>query len=78
MANPTAKLSLLKRELATLIEIVKERQRLNAAFDYAAVPDDLAGEIGDEHEVVNGILSMLEASYADTFEAMPVRKVKNG
>lgn len=69
MANDsTAKVSLLKKELLALIAIVeKEKQRFDA-IDYEKLNDDEAGETGDEHETIDGILSMLKASYADTFK----------
>lgn len=38
------------------------------AIDYEQLDDDEAGDVGDEHEVVNGLLSMLKIAYSDTFE----------
>jgi hypothetical protein len=69
MANDsTAKISLLKKELLALIAIVENEKQRFDAIDYEKLNDDEAGETGDEHETIDGILSMLKASYADTFK----------
>jgi|GEM_PF-3444549 hypothetical protein len=69
MANDsTAKISLLKKELLALIAIVENEKQRFDAIDYEKLSDDEAGETGDEHETIDGILSMLKASYADTFK----------
>lgn len=66
--NATAKVSLLKKELAALITIVEAEKQRYDAIDYDSLSDDEAGDTGDQHETVDGILAMLKASYADTFE----------
>ncbi|WP_445767171.1 hypothetical protein [Rheinheimera sp.] len=65
--NATAKVSLLKKELAALIAIVETEKQRYDAIDYDSLSDDEAGDTGDEHETIDGILVMLKASYADTF-----------
>ena len=67
-SNSTAKLSLIKKELVTLISIVEKEKEKFDAIDYDQLDDDEAGDVGDEHEVVNGLLSMLKIAYSDTFE----------
>jgi hypothetical protein len=64
----TAKLSLIKKELVTLISIVEKEKEKFDTIDYDQLDDDEAGDVGDEHEVVNGLLSMLKIVYSDTFE----------
>lgn len=66
--NSTAKLSFIKKELLTLISIIEKEKEKFDAIDYEQLDDDEAGEVGDEHEVVNGLLSMLKIAYTDTFE----------
>lgn len=66
--NSSAKLSFIKKELVTLISIMEKEKDRYDAIDYDQLSDDEAGDVGDEHEVVNGILSMLKAAYTDTFE----------
>ena len=66
--NSTAKVSLLKKELTSLIAIVEKEKSRYDAIDYEKLGDDEAGDIGDEHEIVDGILSMLKASHKDTFK----------
>lgn len=66
--NSTAKLSFIKKELVTLISIMEREKEKFDAIDYEQLDDDEAGEVGDEHEVVNGLLSMLKIAYTDTFE----------
>lgn len=69
MANDsTAKISLLKKEILALIAIVENEKQRFDAIDYEKLSDDEAGETGDEHETIDGILSMLKSSYADTFK----------
>ena len=67
-SNATAKVSLLKKELAALITIVEAEKQRYDAIDYDSLSDDEAGDTGDQHETVDCILAMLKASYADTFE----------
>ena len=67
-SNSTAKLSFIKKELVTLISIVEKEKEKFDAIDYEQLGDDEAGDVGDEHEVVNGLLSMLKIAYSDTFE----------
>lgn len=65
--NSVAKISLLKRELLTLISILeKEKDRFDK-IDYATLVDDEAGNIGDEHEIVNALAAMLKAGLQDNF-----------
>ena len=66
--NATAKISLLKKELAALIEIVESEKQRYDSIDYEMLSDDEAGDTGDQHETIDGILSMLKASFNDTFE----------
>lgn len=66
--NATAKVSFLKKELLALIAVVEAEKQRYDAIDYDSLSDDEAGDTGDEHETIDGILSMLKASYADTFE----------
>lgn len=66
--NSTAKLSFIKKELVTLISIMEREKEKFDAIDYEHLDKDEAGEVGDEHEVVNGLLSMLKIAYTDTFE----------
>jgi hypothetical protein len=66
--NATAKVSFLKKELLALIAVVEAEKQRYDAIDYDSLSDDEAGDMGDEHETIDGILSMLKASYADTFE----------
>ncbi|WP_308363653.1 MULTISPECIES: hypothetical protein [unclassified Microbulbifer] len=65
--NATAKVSFTKRELASLLAIVEKEKERYDAIDYDQLDDDEAGDVGDEHEVIDGIFSMLKASYSDTF-----------
>lgn len=67
-SNSTAKLSFIKKELVTLISIVEKEKEKYDAIDYEQLDDDEAGDVGDEHEVVDGLLSMLKIAYSDTFE----------
>lgn len=67
-SNSSAKLFFMKRELLSLIEIIQKEKERYDAIDYEQLDDDEAGDIGDEHETVSGILSMLKAAYSDTFE----------
>ncbi len=66
--SSTAKLSFIKKELVTLISIIKKEKERYDAIDYDQLNDDEAGDVGDEHEVVDGILSMLKIAYSDNFE----------
>lgn len=66
--NATAKVSFLKKELLALLAVVEAEKQRYDAIDYGSLSDDEAGDTGDEHEAIDGILSMLKASYADTFE----------
>jgi hypothetical protein len=66
--NSSARVSLLKRELASLISIVEKEKARYDAIDYSQLSDDEAGDIGDEHEVISGILSMLKASFDESFK----------
>lgn len=66
--NSTAKISFLKKELVALIAIVESEKQRYDEIDYEKLSDDEAGETGDEHETIDGILSMLKASYEDTFK----------
>ena len=66
--NATAKVSFLKKELLALIAVVEAEKQRYDAIDYDSLSDDEAGDTGDEHETIDGILSMLKACYADTFE----------
>lgn len=50
-----------------LIQVVSEAKKTYDAIDYSELTDDEAGEVGDQHELVGGILSMLEASFAEKF-----------
>lgn len=65
--SATAKVSFLKKEMIALIEIVESEKQRYDAIDYEALDDDEAGEIGNRHETIDGILSMLKASFDDTF-----------
>lgn len=65
--NSTAKVAFTKRELLSLIEVVEEKQRYYEGIDYEQLDDDEAGEVGDEHEVNDGILAMLKAAYTSAF-----------
>ncbi|MET1257525.1 hypothetical protein [Aliikangiella maris] len=64
----TAKLSFIKKELVTLMSIVEREKEKYDAIDYEQLDDDEAGDVGDEHEVIDGLLSMLKIAYSDTFE----------
>ncbi|PUA30663.1 MAG: hypothetical protein B0W54_09400 [Cellvibrio sp. 79] len=66
--NATAKISLLKKELVALIEIVESEKQRYDSIDYEMLSDDEAGDTGDQHETIDRILSMLKASFNDTFE----------
>ena len=66
--NATAKISLLKKELIVLIDIVESEKQRYDAIGYEALSDDEAGSTGDKHETIDGILSMLKASFNDTFK----------
>ncbi len=66
--NPTANISFLKRELISLISIVEKEKERYDNIDYSQLSDDEAGEIGDEHEVVNSIYSMLEINLNESFK----------
>lgn len=66
--SSTVKLSFIKKELVTLISIIEKEKERYDAIDYEQLGDDEAGDVGDEHEVVDGILSMLKIAYSDTFE----------
>ena len=63
----TAKIALLKRELTSLIAIVEKEKERYDAIDYTLLDDDEAGDTGDEHENVSGILIMLKARFENTF-----------
>ena len=64
----SAKLSLTKREIITLMSIVgKEKERYDA-IDYSQLDDDKASDVGDEHEVIGGVFLMLKTAYSDSFE----------
>ena len=67
-SNSTAKLSFIKKELVTLISIVEKEKEKYDAINYDQLDDDEAGDVGDKHEVINGVLSMLKIAYSDTFE----------
>ena len=64
----TAKIALLKRELTSLIAIVEKEKERYDAIDYTLLDDDEAGDVGDEHEVINGTLAMLKATFENTFK----------
>ena len=64
----SAKLSLTKREIITLISIVEKEKERYDAIDYSQLDDDKAGDVGDEHEVIDGVFLMLKAAYSDSFE----------
>lgn len=66
--NSTAKISLTKRELVSLIAVIEKEKERYDAINYEKLNDDEAGDIGDEHEVINGILSMLRATMEVTFK----------
>lgn len=66
--NPTARVAFLKRELGALIQILEKEKERYDAIDYSKLDDDEAGNVGDDHEVIDGILSMLKASFEDTFK----------
>ncbi len=66
-----AKVSFLKRELTSLIAIVEREKEKYDAIDYDKLDDDEAGDVGDEHEIVDGLLSMLKASCSETFKGKP-------
>lgn len=66
--NSTVKISFLKRELVSLISIVEKEKKYYDSIDYSQLGDDEAGEVGDEHEVVNAILSMLKVNLDEAFK----------
>jgi len=59
--NSIAKIAFLKKELFTLITIVEKEKERYDSVDYSQLDDD---KVGDEHEIVNSLFSMLKASYS--------------
>jgi hypothetical protein len=63
-----ARVALLKRELSKLIELAAaENERYNK-IAYSSLDDDEAGDLGDDHELINRMLANLSAIYQEVFD----------
>jgi hypothetical protein len=63
----TAKVAFLKRELSKIIELVAAEKERYDKIDYSELDDDKAGDVGDEHELINRIHAHLAAVFEEAF-----------